>query len=167
MRHKVTKNKLRDSISFRPETPEDHDFLLGLYASTRAAEMAVVPWTDQEKDSFVRMQFFAQSKHYKESYDADWLIVLREGQPIGRLYLHQLEGDLRIVDITLLPEQRGQGLGRMLLEELMEKAGAKGDKVSIHVENFNPALRLYERLGFREVSTYGVYYLMEWLPPAR
>ncbi|HEX8155378.1 MAG TPA: GNAT family N-acetyltransferase, partial [Thermoanaerobaculia bacterium] len=113
MRNKVKKNDLLDTISFRPETPEDHDFLLGLYASTRAAEMAAVDWPDAEKDRFVRMQFFAQSKHYKESYDAEWLIILRDGQPIGRLYLHQLEGDLRIVDITISPNQRGQGIGRM------------------------------------------------------
>lgn len=155
---------MRESISFRPETDADHDFLLRLYASTRAAEMAVVPWTDEEKDRFVRMQFFAQSKHYKESYDADWRIILKDGEPIGRLYLTRLGNDLRIIDITLAPEIRGQGIGRMLLEEIMAEAASRGEKVSIHVEHFNPALRLYERLGFQQVSTYGVYFLMEWSP---
>jgi ribosomal protein S18 acetylase RimI-like enzyme len=164
MRRKVRKNSMRESITFRPETDADRDFLLELYGSTRAEEMAIVPWSDEEKDRFVRMQFHAQTLHYKTHFsDAEFLIIEKDGAPIGRLYLHRTDEEgLLIVDISLLPAYRGQGIGRMLLEDIMARSASRGEVVSIHVENFNPALRLYQRLGFKQVSTYGVYYLMKW-----
>jgi ribosomal protein S18 acetylase RimI-like enzyme len=75
-----------------------------------------------------------------------------------------MPGDLRIVDIALLPEFRAQGLGSGLIEAVFAAARVTGSKVSIHVENFNPARRLYERLGFIEVGEHGVYRRMEWQP---
>ncbi|MCP4663054.1 MAG: GNAT family N-acetyltransferase [bacterium] len=49
---------------------------------------------------------------------------------------------------------------------LLTEAEEAGKPVRIHVERFNPAMRLYERLGFTQVDDQGVYYLMEWSPPA-
>jgi ribosomal protein S18 acetylase RimI-like enzyme len=154
---------MRERISFRPETDDDREFLYRLYVSTREQEMRMVPWPDEQKSSFLRMQFNAQTTHYKKNYtDADYSIILVDGKPAGRLYLHQQTRDLRIMDIVLAPEWRGSGIGTMLLREIMDRAGTAGDSVSIHVERDNPAMRLYERLGFRPVNEYGVYYLMEW-----
>lgn len=157
---------MRESLSFRPETEDDHQFLLTLYGSTRAEEMAIVPWTDEEKDQFVRQQFHAQTLHYKSHFkDAEFLILLKDGQPIGRLYKHRSQSTpviLLIIDISLLPEYRGQGIGGMLLKEILADAASRGEVVHIHVEHFNPAMHLYDRLGFKQTSTYGVYYLMEW-----
>lgn len=154
-----------DAITFRPETAADADLVYRIYASTREDEMKLLDWSDLQKEGFVRMQFRAQTEHYKQYYgDGEFLIILRNGEPIGRLYLHQEPNDLRIIDITLLPEYRGSGIGGKLLRDLMARCAASGDALSIHVENFNPALRLYQRLGFQEISTYGVYYLMEWRP---
>jgi len=159
------KKLMRHRIAFRPETDDDLEFLYRVYASTRADEMKLVSWTDEQKEAFVRHQFTAQRAHYYGSYvDARFLLILEEGQPIGRLYLHQMPGDLRIVDIALLPEHRGRGIGAMLLRELIDDAGSRGDAVSIHVEIFNPALRLYERLGFELVETHGPNHLMMWRP---
>ena len=156
---------IRSRIAFRPETAKDAAFVLRLYASTRDAEMKMVPWSEQEKEIFVRQQFEAQAAHYREHYhDADFNIITLDSRPIGRLYLHVHENDLRIIDITLAPEMRGQGIGAMLLGELLERAAGDGRTVSIHVEQFNPALHLYRRLGFSKVSSYGVYDLMEWRP---
>lgn len=152
-----------ETITFRPETDDDADLLYRIYASTRVDEMKMLDWSDLQKEGFVRMQFRAQTQHYKQFYsDGEFLIILRDGQPIGRLYLHQEPNDLRIIDITLLAEYRGSGIGGKLLRDLMDRCAATGDALSIHVEQFNPALRLYKRLGFQEISTYGVYYLMEW-----
>ena len=153
----------RSRISFRPEAPDDEPFLLRLYASTRESEMQVVPWTDQEKETFVRQQFEAQTGHYRKFFeDADFLIIVLDGRPVGRLYLHAHENDLLIVDISLLSEVRGQGIGGLLLREILDRAAKEGNSVSIHVEQFNPALHLYERLGFKKIKDYGVYDLMEW-----
>jgi ribosomal protein S18 acetylase RimI-like enzyme len=92
------------------------------------------------------------------------MVILENDAPIGRLYLHRRPEDLRIMDIALLPEHRGRGIGGLLIGELLDEARAAGHSVSIHVEIYNPAMRLYERLGFKQIDTYGVYHLMEWRP---
>ena len=156
---------LREIISFRPETEGDVEFLYRLYASTREMELSVVPWDDAQKEAFLQQQFEAQRKHYFHHYDrAEYSIILENGNPIGRLYVNRLADDVRIIDIALIPESRGRGIGRMLLQEILEAALAEGKTVSIHVEAFNPALHLYERLGFRQIDTYGPYLLLEWRP---
>lgn len=158
-------NPLRDSITFRPETAEDKEFIYRLYATTREMEMNIVPWTAEQKDQFCRSQSDAQRAHYDKAYvGTEYTIILRDGEPIGRLYLHTVDGDFRVLDIALLPEHRGSGIGGMLMRDLMDQAAARGQVVSIHVEQFNPAMHLYERLGFKPIEQYGVYLLMEWRP---
>jgi GNAT superfamily N-acetyltransferase len=150
-------------LRLRPVTPEDESFLARLYASTRAGELAVTGWSDEEKAIFCRMQFIAQTAHYRENYPgASFQVIERGGVQAGRLYVARWEKEIRIVDITLLPEHRGGGLGTKLLKELKEEAKGAGKKLSIHVERLNPAMLLYQRLGFQQVEDKGVYLLMEW-----
>ena len=150
-------------ISLRPVTPEDDSFLAGLYASTRAEELAVTGWSDEEKAVFCRRQFAAQTVHYVENYPGALLQVIeRESVPVGRLYVARWEREIRIMDIALLPGHRGAGIGTNLLRELQDEARSAGKSLTIHVERFNPALRLYERLGFQMTEDKGVYLLMEW-----
>jgi len=150
-------------VSLRPITPEDTSFLARVYASSRAEELAVTGWSDEQKEIFCRRQFDAQSVYYTATYpEASFQIIERDGEPIGRLYIARWEKQIRIVDITLLPEFRRSGLGTKLLRELQEDAGAAGKSLTIHVERFNPALALYQRLGFREIEDKGVYLLMKW-----
>jgi ribosomal protein S18 acetylase RimI-like enzyme len=152
-------------ITLRPAGDDDQELLFQVYASTRDAEMAVVPWSDDEKGSFLRMQFKAQTTYWNEHYpDTERSIIEADGQPIGRLYLDRREDEIRIVDIALLSQSRGTGIGRQLLEEVLAEAAANGKAARIHVEKNNPALRLYHRLGFKITGDTGVYYLMEWLP---
>jgi ribosomal protein S18 acetylase RimI-like enzyme len=154
------------AATFRPIEATDEELLYRIYASTRTAELAPVPWTDEQKESFLRMQFRAQSLDYAANYpDAEFLIILVDGEPAGRLYLHSTSDDLHIVDIALLPAHRGAGLGGALLEDIQARAAREGKPLRIHVEHFNPALRLYERLGFRHTADSGIYFLMEWRAP--
>ena len=149
------------SIALRPITEADAPFLRALYGSTRAEELAAVPWSEEQKRAFVDMQFHAQSVHYAKHYgDGEFLIIEDGGAPIGRLLLHRVPDEIRIVDISLMPEHRSRGIGTKLLREVLAEGEATNRKVSIHVEHFNPAKRLYERLGFRHVETNGVYDLM-------
>lgn len=158
---------LPSSISFRPITDEDRDFLARLYASTRAEEMAMVPWDQAEKDQFLAFQFAAQHTFYQDNFkSASFDVILHHGKPIGRLYLDRRHDEHRLIDIALLPEQRGAGLGTQLMDRVLGDAAAEGKKVRIHVEQNNPAMRLYQRLGFRQVEDQGVYQLMEWSPSA-
>jgi len=150
-------------MCLRAITPEDTPFLARVYASSRAQELALTDWNDEQKEIFCRRQFDAQSAYYAANYpEASFQIIERDGWPIGRLYVARWEKEIRIVDITLLPEFRGTGIGTKLLRELQEESRAAAKSLTIHVERFNRALALYQRLGFDQVEDKGVYLLMRW-----
>jgi ribosomal protein S18 acetylase RimI-like enzyme len=153
------------AITLRPITPDDEEFLCQVYASTREEELALTDWDPAQKAAFVQMQFAAQHRYYQENYrQTTFDVILVDGQPAGRLYVARWAKQIRIVDIALLPEYRNAKIGSTLLHELMTEAAAAGKPVSIHVERYNPALRLYTRLGFVPIGEHGVYFLMEWTP---
>ena len=155
------------SITSRPIHAGDEEFLYGVYASTRQEELAQTNWSESLKETFLRQQFEAQSRYYREHYqETSFDVILADGRPIGRLYVARWSEQISIMDIAVLPEYRGAGIGTKLLEDLISESEASGKPLSIHVERFNPALRLYERLGFRTVADKGVYLLMERLPGA-
>ena len=151
-------------FALRPETEADFAFLRRLYVSTRWDELApVVDWTEAQKVAFLESQFALQRHHYLTYYPATDFAILEEcGVPAGRLYLDRQADMLLVVDISLLPKWRGCGTGTALMEAVCAEARAVNKKVSIAVEKFNPAQRLYRRLGFREVSDNGAYWSMEW-----
>jgi ribosomal protein S18 acetylase RimI-like enzyme len=147
--------------TLRPVARDDEPLLLRVYASTREAELAPVPWSDEQKAAFVAMQFAAQSAHYAQHYpglSAD--IVLVDGEPAGRLLVARWAREIRIVDIALLPAFRGRGAGGELLAALSDEAAGTGRRLSIHVERGNRALALYQRLGLRPVGETGLYLYM-------
>jgi ribosomal protein S18 acetylase RimI-like enzyme len=151
--------------SLRPTTPEDTAFLADVYASTRAEEMAPTGWSDEQKAAFCAMQFQAQDTHYRQHYPtAQYFVIEAEKVPAGRLYVDHWEKEIRIMDITLLPEFRGQGIGTHFLRDLQKQAQTASKVLSIHVETFNPAKRLYERLGFQITEDKGVYQFLTWQP---
>jgi ribosomal protein S18 acetylase RimI-like enzyme len=124
-----------------------------------------VPWDDAQKEAFLRMQFDAQDAWWRENYaGASFDIILVDGEPAGRLYVHRGPSEIRIVDIALLPEHRGNGTGTRLLEELLAECDAGAKSVTIHVERMNAALRLYERLGFAVAEDKGVYLFLSRSP---
>lgn len=155
-------------VALRPVQASDEPFLLCVYAGTRAEELAPLPWTPEQKAAFVAQQFAAQTAHYARHYpgiSADVIVI--DDVPAGRLLVDRLDEEILIVDISLLPAHRGRGAGSVLLQEVLGEATAAGKRVVIHVERFNRALRLYERLGFRAVGDHGVYLRMEWEPASR
>jgi GNAT superfamily N-acetyltransferase len=149
------------ALTFRPIRPGDEPFLLEVYASTRAEELAQVDWTPAQKEDFLRMQFDAQHRHYQAHYPgAMFAIVLQGESPIGRLYLYRGLREFRVIDIALLPAHRGAGVGTRILTEILHEAAQAGKPVSIHVERFNRARALYQRLGFETIEEGPVYLLM-------
>ena len=159
---------IRSGLNLRPQTNGDLPFVCRLYASTRLEELAHTGWPESILRQFLEQQFRLQYHHYATNYPgAELQIVECDGVAIGRLYLYQSQNDLRIVDISLLPEFRGQGYGATLLNNVLEQARATGSKVSIHVETTNPAQSLYARLGFefvKELDPSEIYRLMECTP---
>lgn len=154
-----------DAISFRPIRPEDEPLLRRIYASTREDELALVDWDEAQKAAFLDMQFRAQHTFYHDQFrGASFDLILKGGEPIGRLYVDRRPDEIRVLDIALLPERRGGGIGGALMRSLLAEAAAAGKPVRIHVESFNRAMTLYLRLGFAPIEEQGVHIHMEWLP---
>lgn len=163
------------TYSFRPvRLPDAEDevndlpFLQRLYASTREDEMAYTGWAAEDIDAFLLQQFHAQHQYYWEQFaGASFEVILDgDGDSIGRLYWEEREDEFRVIDIALLPGMRGKGIGGSIMRNIIDDASSLGKAVRIHVEQYNPAMRLYTRLGFQMVEEQGAYHLMEHPAPA-
>ncbi|MBI3651453.1 MAG: GNAT family N-acetyltransferase [Acidobacteria bacterium] len=151
------------TISFMPLSDDNVEVAMAAYASTRDAELALVNWTAEQKDFFIRMQFTAQQQDYQRRFpDAQHFIIEVDGQAAGRLYVVRLDDSIRLLDLTILPAHRKHGIGTRILKDFMSEAQAAGKAVRIYVESFNPSLALFERLGFVPSEELGVHLLMEW-----
>lgn len=152
-------------ITLRPVTSADEEFLFSVYASTRSEELARVPWTKEQKDAFVRMQFVAQQQHYPAQYpQANHDVISADGVPVGRIYLDGSGEGLHILDVTVLPQYRSAGIGSKVLRQVLDEAARRSVPVTIYVESFNPSLRLFQRLGFQVAEENGFQLLLKKLP---
>lgn len=154
------------NIALRPTTAEDDPFLRNVYASTRAAELETVPWTEAQKNAFLQMQFAAQHAYYRERYPvASYDLILVDGEPVGRLYVRRDAETIHIMDITVLPKYRKLGTGTTVIQRLMEEARRESKSLEIYVESFSHSVRLFEQLGFTRQAEEGINYLMHWRAP--
>jgi GNAT superfamily N-acetyltransferase len=152
-----------DGLELRSETEGDIPFLRRLYATTRAEELAATGWSDAQKLAFTDSQFDWQRRHYRAHYPGtEWGVLEVNGTPMGRLYLQRRITTYLVIDVALLPEWRGRGLGTALMKWVCTQARAADKSVTVTVEKFNRAQTLYRRLGFREISEGDVYWEMEW-----
>lgn len=155
-------------ITRRPVLESDRPFLFQLYASTREAEMAQVPWTGEQKHAFLLMQFDAQSVGYREAYpEASHEIICAAEVPAGRVYWSREPDRLHILDITVAPAQRNTGIGSSVIGEILAEGREAGKPVTIYVEDFNPSCRLFARLGFEVASQDGFQLLLRCRQPDR
>lgn len=152
-------------LLLEPETESHAGFLREVFDSTREREMDLVDWSELQKEAFLSMQFHAQRRHHREHFqNADFRIVSCDGAPAGRLCVHRGEGEIRIVDLALLPRYRGRGTGTRLIGRILEESDRAGIPVRLHVEKDNAAQRLYRRSGFVPVEDKGAHWLMERKP---
>lgn len=154
-------------LHLRSITADDEEVLCRIYSSTRTNELEKVTWwTAGQKEEFLRSQFKAQHSYYQNNYTgAHFWVIEFKNEVIGRLYLHTdfEKSSVRIIDIALLPAWRNRGIGQQILQDIMAFASSRGRSVTIHVESFNPAMKLYQQLGFNLLSkTNDVYHLLEW-----
>lgn len=154
-------------FGLRHATGADLPWLCRLYATTRAQEMARVPWPESARRAFLEQQFGLQHRHYVTHYgDSDFLILEDAHGPVGRYYLQRAAPDHLIVDISLVPEARNRGIGAALIAASQAQAGVEGCGMHLHVATHNTdARRLYERLGFVVTATETDYHRMRWKPP--
>ena len=164
-KHDCDEEPLR-AVRLRPATLEDEPFLRQLFATTRADELALMAWDDNQKEMFIAMQFNAQKQQYAMSYpQAQHSIILLNDNPIGRQMVDRGESEFTLVDIALLPNHRSAGIGTHLIEDFLAEAGSVGKPVTLNVWHSNPAKKLYQRMGFTSVNDDGgVYCEMSWSP---
>jgi GNAT superfamily N-acetyltransferase len=152
-------------VTFRPATPDDDNLLYAFYASTRAGEMQLLDWSQEQKEAFVHMQFEAQHKHYQVMFpEAEHRIILVDGDPAGRILIARLKKEIRVVDIVLLPAYRGQGIATDLLRDVLDEGRRAKKPVRLHALKYERARRLYDRLGFVKIDDQGLYDFLEWQP---
>ncbi len=152
------------TVTSRAAQADDEPFLFELYSSTRLEELASWGWDETQQQAFLSLQFRGQRAHYSGYPNVDHQIILADGKPIGRLFISRLAGEIRLVDIALIPRYRGRGIGQQLIQGLLEEATRAGKVVRLHVEESNRALRLYHRLGFEIADDAGPHWLMIWRP---
>ncbi len=154
----------RDGLTLRPAEPGDRAFFRALFATTRLDAPILAQWPAAERDRFLDSQFQFQDQHYRGVYAAaDFLVIAQHGAPAGRLILERGAETWLIVDIGLLPQLRGRGLGETLLKAIQRGAAAAGAaSVTLNVEVGNRARDLYTRLGFAETDDSGTHIAMEW-----
>lgn len=155
----------RSTVKLRQLDSEDETFLLQLYATTRS-DLEQVPWEDEfQKAAFLAQQFRAQHNYYLEQFsEAAFDLILLNGKPIGRLYLDRRAGEIRILDLAILPAFRNQGIGALVLKEILDEGAQTKLAVTTYLLHNDPARRLYERLGFVKTEEKGFHHLLEWRP---
>jgi ribosomal protein S18 acetylase RimI-like enzyme len=157
--------RVAPQVTLRAVRPDDEAFLYQLYCSTRADEIAAFEWDPAQQEAFLQLQFRGQQRHYQvQQLEVDNRVIQHDEQPIGQLIVMRSDREIRLADISLLPEYRGAGIGTALISELFDEASESGRPVTLHVEKSSRAVGLYERLGFKRTSETGFHYKMEWLP---
>lgn len=157
------------TISLRPIDKSDEGLLFAIYASTREEELKLASfWTQEQKELFLRQQFYAQHNYYQEHFGQSFFgVILKDNTTaIGRLYINFFDENntISVIDIALFPTYRGNGIGKSLLDNILAYAKKINKRVEIYVEATNPAKRLYDRLGFKAIEEGEIYLKMEWLP---
>lgn len=148
------------NVALRDCTESDESFLYELYRDSRADEMAAWGWSDEQRDSFIRLQYNARHGGYAEQFpEAFDSVILLDGEPVGRILIAESDSEIRLVDIAILSVSRGRGIGTMVIGQMLRQAGKP---VRLQVGIFNPARELYSRLGFRTVSENGGSVQMEF-----
>jgi ribosomal protein S18 acetylase RimI-like enzyme len=116
--------------------------------------MAAAGWDDAQRDAFIDLQFRAHHADYARRFgEAGHRIVEIDGRPVGRLWTGRDDDRLVLVDIALVPEHRGRGIGTALLEGVFAEADREGTPVRLTVARGNVrAAALFERLGCERVG---------------
>jgi len=152
-------------IQLRPVEEKDAAFIEAVYRTTREVELNLTNWSEHQKNAFISMQLTAQLTEYKTKFPgARFQIIIYNKKNAGRFYTWENETEIRLLDITLLPQFRGKGIGKHLLERLIQRSNKIQKRLSLHVDASNPALKLYRRLGFIHLKNHGRYYYMEREP---
>jgi ribosomal protein S18 acetylase RimI-like enzyme len=145
-------------------TPADEPFLFSLFAADKAAEFSPLGWSSEQLQSLLEMQFRARQQAWALTYPAavDSILRLQDGSAIGRSLVDRQANCYRLVDLAILPAYRNRGIGAWALSSAQKLAASESVPLRLRVARANPAVRLYQRLGFRKASEEELAFEMEW-----
>lgn len=124
--------------ALRPAAETDIPFLMDLRHQSMDTVLVAAGMTPGDETHMQRVL-----------YAFEWAqVVLLAGEPIGLLKVVRTPPVWELIQIQLLPGEQGKGFGEQLLRALMAQAMAAGASIKLCVLKVNPALHLYERLGF-------------------
>lgn len=151
------------TVSLRPESPSDEAFLRHLIIESAAEELGAAAWPEPMRSHLLGVQYAGRRQSRRVDFpDAASHVIQADGVDAGWVVVAAMPGELHIVDIMILPEKRGTGIGTAAIREILSRAADAGKPVrlSVNVTNWG-AIRLYERLGFRRIGGDEVQHLME------
>ncbi len=156
------------TVTLRPATSRDEPFLYELISSILADQLKAQSWDESVRGPLLQMQYRARSQSYTARFPgAEHNIILVSGVPAGRMIVFRSDREIRLVDIAIASAYRRTGIGGGLIRELLEESDRSGKPVRLTVALDNPALSLYQRLGFVRTDGNGVQQEMERAPSCR
>lgn len=142
------------NVHLRPETPDDDTFVRGLLAELKAAEFAPLALPAEALAQLVESQVaIYRHGHAIQFPDARHQVITT--QDYGRAgYLAMVHhGDaLHLTQFLVASALRGRGIGTATLATLLGTARSDGLRLRLSVNPWNPARRLYERMGLSVVG---------------
>jgi ribosomal protein S18 acetylase RimI-like enzyme len=130
---------LTTQVALKPARPEDFDYCARLYFEGMANVI---------KELSLNMD--AQIASFRQQWAVEQVrIITLDGTDIGWLQSFAKHDALFLGQLFVDSALRGQGIGTKVVKGLIEEAARAGQALTLGVVKTNPALRLYERLGFR------------------
>ena len=153
-------------VMLRSTSDNDSEQLYRLFTASRTDLMtAIADWDEVQQNTFMHFQFKTQQDQYHNNFpEARFDVIIEQGNIIGNLYIAELDKEIRLVDIALLPKKRNLGIGQSLLQDLLDESTGLFKPMILHVQQGNPAFYLYQRLGFIVTDEQDIYRRMEWQP---
>ncbi len=159
---------LPGTLHLRAVDEADSEFLEELYFSRRA-DLQQIPGDAQFVRQLIKMQQQMQAVGIRNNFPVARHLLLEDGSVrIGRLVVDIGASDVRLVDIALLPEVQGRGIGRKVLQAMLEDALSQGLSMSLAVEKNNVRARaLYLSAGFHVHSEDSMFEQLHWHPESK
>ncbi|CAH2716940.1 hypothetical protein BACCIP111895_04128 [Neobacillus rhizosphaerae] len=118
------------------------------------------------KDILTEPEIVNSLKGWGRKGDTALIAIGADNTPIGAVWVRLFDElnktygyydrDTPLLGMALLPEYRGRGIGKALLMEMLRKTKEAGfGGISLSVDPNNPALYLYEKLGFKKIGVTG------------
>ncbi len=152
------------ALTLRATAPTDDDFLYRLFRTVKSEEMGALLWDEATLNLLMRTQFAAHEQHYRALDEAHDLMVVSGNDMVGRMIVLRDGKTIHVADISLLPDYRGRGIGRVLIGTLQQEAVRTALPLRLRVIPTSRAANLYRRLEFQFIDEAEPYRLMEWQP---